>query len=44
MLKKYKKNFFILLFTILITIGCSNKLNDINTKNVKKGINFYLIF
>ena len=33
MLKKYKQNLLILLFTILMTAGCSNKLNIINTKD-----------
>ena len=33
MLKKYKQYLLILLFTILMTAGCSNKLNIINTKD-----------
>lgn len=33
MLKKFKKYFLIILFIALITAGCSNKLNTINTKD-----------
>ena len=33
MLKKYKQYLLILLFIILMTAGCSNKLNIINTKD-----------
>lgn len=32
MLKKYKEKFLVLLFLLLIVMGCSNELNSINTK------------
>ena len=43
MLKKYKKYFLILLFMLLMTAGCSNELNIINTKEdlISKNIGVY---